>query len=126
MTLKRDAKFKEKLTFGFNYDMRNLVNCHLTTQESENFLSMGSFCPKYIRFELQKYRGVIFHDTEQWYKIWINFDLVVSKMTWVIVWNFIWSFKSLKYGTLIGSFRPKHIIFQLENFKEIMCHDTKR
>ena len=40
MTLKRDAKFKEKLTFGFNYDMRNLINCHLTTQESENFLSM--------------------------------------------------------------------------------------
>ena len=62
MTLKSDAKFKENLTCGFKYDMRNLVNFHPTTQKSENFISMGSFCRK---FELQKYRGVIFHDTEQ-------------------------------------------------------------
>ena len=26
MTLKSDAKFKEELTCGFKYDMRNLVN----------------------------------------------------------------------------------------------------
>ena len=37
MTLKSDAKFKEKLTCGFKYDMKDLV----------------SF-PKYIRFELKK------------------------------------------------------------------------
>ena len=54
MTLKSDAKFKEKLTCGFKYDMKDLVNF-----------------PKYIRFELKKYRGVVFHDTEQWYKNWI-------------------------------------------------------
>ena len=65
MTLKRDAKFKEKLTCGFKYDMRNLVNFHPTTQKSKNFTSMGYFGPKYMRFELEKYRGVIFHDTEQ-------------------------------------------------------------
>ena len=65
MTLKSDAKFKEKLTCGFKYDMRNLVNFHPTNQKSENVFSMGSFYPKYISFELQKYRGVIFHDTEQ-------------------------------------------------------------
>ena len=65
MTLKSDAKFKEKLTCDFKYDMRNLVKFHLTTQKSENFTSMGSFCPKHIRSELKKYGGVIFHDTEQ-------------------------------------------------------------
>ena len=65
MTLESDAKCKEKLTCGFKYDMRNLTNFHLTTQKSENFFSVGSFCPKYARFGLQKYRGVIFHDTEQ-------------------------------------------------------------
>ena len=65
MTLKSDAKFKEKLTCGFKYDKRNLVNFHQTTQKFKNLFSMGSFCPKYTRFELQKYRGVIFHDTEQ-------------------------------------------------------------
>ena len=65
MTMKSDAKFKEKLTCGFKYDMRNLVNFHPTTQKSKNFTPMGYFCPKYMRFELKKYRGVIFHDTEQ-------------------------------------------------------------
>ena len=65
MTLKSDAKFKEKLTCGFKYDLKNLVNFRPTTQKSENFSLMGSFCPKYVRFELKKYRGVIFHDTEQ-------------------------------------------------------------
>ena len=65
MTLNSEAKFKEKLTCGFKYDTRNLVNFHPTLQKSENFISMGSFCPKYIRFELKNYRGVIFHDNEQ-------------------------------------------------------------
>ena len=37
MTLKIDAKFKEKLTCGFKYGMKDLVNF-----------------PKYIRFELKK------------------------------------------------------------------------
>ena len=69
MTLNSNAKFKEKLTCGFKYDMRNLVNFHPTNQESENFFSLGSFCSKYTRFELQKYRGVIF---------------MVSKMAWGI------------------------------------------
>ena len=56
---------EEKLTCGFKYDMRNLVNVHPTTQKSENLTLMSSFCLKYIRFELKKYRRVVFHDTEQ-------------------------------------------------------------
>ena len=53
MTLKSDATFKEKLTCGFKYGMRNLVNFHPTTQKSQNFISMGYFCPKYMKFELK-------------------------------------------------------------------------
>ena len=53
MTLKSDVKYKERLTCGFKYDMRNLVNSYPTTQKSENFTSMSSFCPKYIKFELK-------------------------------------------------------------------------
>ena len=37
MTLKSDGKFKEKLTCGFKYDMKDLVNF-----------------PTYITFELKK------------------------------------------------------------------------
>ena len=68
MELKSDAKFKEKLTCGFKYDMGNLVNFHSTTQKSKSFTFMGYFCPKYMKcmkFELKKYRGVIFKNTEQ-------------------------------------------------------------
>ena len=46
MTLKSGAKSKEKLTCGFKYGLRNLVNFHPTTQKYENFTFMGSFCPR--------------------------------------------------------------------------------
>ena len=35
---------------------------------------MGSFWTKYIIFELKKYRGVMFGDTEYWCKIWRKTD----------------------------------------------------
>ena len=124
MTLKSDAKFKEKLICGFKYDMRNLVNFHPTTQKSENFTLMGYFCPKYMRFELKNYRGAIFHDIEQECKISISPGLAVLKMTWEIGWTFIRAPKSLKNWTLLNFLCPKHM-FQLENFTGIMCHDTE-
>ena len=36
MTLKGDAKFKEKLIFVLEKDIRNLVNFHTNSQNSEN------------------------------------------------------------------------------------------
>ena len=45
--------------------MRDSVNFYPTTYKSENFTLVGSFYPKYVMLELKKYRGVIFHDTEQ-------------------------------------------------------------
>ena len=88
-------------------NLRNLVNFHPNTQKSETFTSMGYFFRKHMRFELKKYSGVIFHDTEQWCKIWINFDLVVSKLAWGIEWSFIKALKNLKICILMGSFCPK-------------------
>ena len=54
MTLKSDAKFKQKLTCGFKYDKKDLINFHQTTQKSENFTLIGCFCPKYMRFGHKK------------------------------------------------------------------------
>ena len=65
MALQSDTKFKEKMTCSFKYDIRNFENFHSTTQKFQNFTSMGCFCPKYVNFELKKYGGVIFHETEQ-------------------------------------------------------------
>ena len=44
---------------------------------SKIFTLIGSFWAKYILFELKKYRGVIFHDMEEWYKIWRKTDLLL-------------------------------------------------
>ena len=66
MTLKSDAEFKEKLTCGFKYDMRNLVKFHPTTQKSKYFTLMDYFCPKYMRFELK--------DTEELFFMKLNSD----------------------------------------------------
>ena len=41
---------------------------------SKIFTLMRSFWVKYILFELKNYRGVIFHDTEEWCKIWRRTD----------------------------------------------------
>ena len=103
MTLESDAKFKEKLICSFKHDIRNLVNFHSIIEKSEN-----CFLFKVSMFEQKKYKGVMFHDTEQWCKIWINLDLVVSKLAWGIGWTFIKAHKSLKICTLMGSFCPKH------------------
>ena len=57
------------------------------------------------------------HDTEQWCKIWINLDFVVSKIAWGVGWTFIRALKSLKNCTLMGSFYLKHIMLQPEKFQ---------
>ena len=40
---------------------------------------IGSFSPKYIMFELKKYRVVTVHETEEWCKIWRKTDLRFRK-----------------------------------------------
>ena len=40
------------------------------SKDSKIYTSIGPFCAKYITFDLRKYKGVIFHDTEGSSKIW--------------------------------------------------------
>ena len=46
---------------------------------SKIYILMGCFWPKYLVFELKKYRGAIFHDTRVWCKIWRKTDLWFGK-----------------------------------------------
>ena len=46
---------------------------------SKIYTLMGCFWPKYIMFELKKYRGVMFDGTEDWCKIWRKTDLYFLK-----------------------------------------------
>ena len=69
MTMKNDTKIEEELTCHFKIDM-NFTKFDPSTRKVYFFFSVGSLWPKYILFELQKYREVIFHDTEELYKFW--------------------------------------------------------
>ena len=71
MAMKNDAKFEEELTCYFkiyNREFNKFWPKHL--KFSNIFTLMSSFWARYILFELKKYRGVIFHDTEEWCKVW--------------------------------------------------------
>ena len=94
-------------------------------KSSKIFLQWAIFVQSIWSLSLKKYARVIFHDTEKWCKIWIKPDLVVSKMAWEIGWTFIKALKNLKNCTLMGSYCPKDVMLQLENFRGIMCHDTE-
>ena len=76
MKLKRDTKFGEESTCGFKIGRRNLTKFDPSAQVSKIVILMGSFSAKYILFELKKYRGIIFHETEEGYKIWRGIDLL--------------------------------------------------
>ena len=56
MTLNKDPKFKEKLVFCLNDDMRNLMNFNLSSKKSEN---LAYFCQKYVLLELKRHRRVV-------------------------------------------------------------------
>ena len=54
----------------------------ILTQElasHKNLHLMASFWPKYVMFEPEKYREVIFHDTRVWCKIWRKAGLWFGK-----------------------------------------------
>ena len=46
---------------------------------SKIFKFIGFYCEKYLIFDFKKYKGVIFHDTEEWCKIWRITDLWFEK-----------------------------------------------
>ena len=85
---------------------------------------IGPFCKKYITFGLKKYRGVIFHDTEESCKVWKKIDL------WFGKWHEEFSkFSSehLKVSKLVLSWDP---LSKVENawastYRGVMCNDTE-
>ena len=97
MKLKRDAKFGKESTRRLKIGISNLTNFDPSTWKvSKPFILIGSFWANYILFELKKYRGIIFHETEEGYKIWRGIDL--SFQNWHKKFDKFWSehFKSLK------------------------------
>ena len=69
MALKSDAKLK-KIDFLFRKRQEFFEFWSEYSKVSKICSSIGFFCAKYINFNLNKYGVVIFHDTEEWCKIW--------------------------------------------------------
>ena len=63
MTMKNDAKLEEELICCFKIDMK----------------IMACLWPKCTIFDLKKYRGVMFGNTEYWCKIWRKTDFCFQK-----------------------------------------------
>ena len=74
MTMESDANFEEKQTFGFEKDMRNLLNFCQTIEEFQNWDFDEILFPKYKMYEIKIYEEVTCYDREEWSKIWRGTD----------------------------------------------------
>ena len=114
-------------TCCFKSDIRNLRNFDQSTHSevSKIFTLMGSFWAKHIFFELKKYSGVIFHQTEEGYKIWRGIDL--SFQNWHKEFDKFWPehSKVSKIFILMGSFWAKYILFELKKYRGVIFHDIE-
>ena len=95
---------------------QRLLSAWMKINQSIVMFEIRTTIKKYMRFEVKKYRQVIFHDTEQWCKIWTN----PEKFTELLLDHL----KSENF-TFMRSFCEKHIMFQQENFRGIVCHDAE-
>ena len=80
------------------------------------------FCTKCKTFGLKKYRGVVFDDTEDSWKMWGKMDL------WFGKWHDEFDKFSPEYSkvylisTLMGYFWSK---YNLNKLRRVMCNDTE-
>ena len=126
MKLKSDTKFGEESTSCFKIDKKfDKFWPELSKKVPKIFILMGSFWAKHILFELKKYREVIFHDTEEWCKIWRKIDLLLGN--WHMEFEKIWPehSKVSKIFILMSSFWTKYILFELKNYRRIIFHETE-
>ena len=92
---------------------------------SKTLILMCSFWEKYILFEPKKYSEVIFHETEEGYKIWRGIDS--SFQNWHKKFDKFWPERSKvrKVFTLMSSLWAKYILFELKKFRGVMFHETE-
>ena len=121
MTIMNDAKLEEEIDLLFqswHEEFDKLWAEHFKIPKI--FILMHSFWAKYILFVLKNYRGVIFQDTEEGYKIWRGTDL--SFKNWREDFDLFWTehSKVSKILTLMGSFWAKYILLELKNYRGVI------
>ena len=86
---------------------------------------MGWFWPKYIMFQLKKYRGVMFDSTQDWYKVWRKTGLCFQKLTWGTWQIFTRALESLQIGSLMTSFCLKLKMYELKIYRGVLLDGTE-
>ena len=81
---------------------------------------IGPFCAKYIIFDLKKYWGVIFHDTEESYEIWRKTSLRFRKGHEDFGKFSLEHSKISKICTLMTYLWPKHKMFELKTYSGVI------
>ena len=86
--------------------------------------STGSYCAKYLMFDLKKYRGVIFHGNEGWSKIGRKTDFLFQK------WQEFGEFwlkhsKVSQIYIFIGSYCAKYLMFDLKKYRGVIFHGNE-
>ena len=81
---------------------------------------IGSFCANYLTFDLKIYREVIFHDTEEWCKIWRKTDLWFGKWLKKFGWFSPEHLKVSKLGLWRDSYIQRRKYISLK-FTEELC-----
>ena len=121
MKLKRDITFGEESTCHFKIDIYGKFEkiWHKHSKVPKIFTLVNSFWAKYSLFELKKYRGVIFHETEEGYKSWRGIDL--SFQYWHKEFAKFWPEhpKISKILTLMGSFWAEYILLEVKSRNEL-------
>ena len=127
-------KLKRNINFMRNWLVISKLTCHEFDQfwpkhlkVSKIFPLMGSFWAKYILFELKKYRGVIFRETEEGYTIWggiaCHFKIDIYKEFYTF-WQE--QLEVSKIFTLMGFFWIKYRLFELKRYRGVIFMKLKR
>ena len=119
MKLKKDTKIWRGIDLSFqNWHKKFDKFRPKHSKVSKCFTLISFFWAKYILFRLKKYRGVIFHETEEGYKIWRGIDLLLQN--WHKKFDKFWPEhpKVSKFFTLMGFFWAKYILFKLKKSTE--------
>ena len=92
---------------------------------SKIFTLIVSFRAKYILFELKKFRGVIFHETEEGYKIWRGINLSFKNLHKEFVNFWPEHSKASKIFTLMSSLWAKCILFEPKKYRGVILLETE-
>ena len=125
MTLKSDAKFEEELTGALKNGTRNLANFYQKTQKSQNWDFDGVLLSKVENVWAWQWRK------NAWEWQWRMIQNL--KRNWLAALKLTRKFDKFwpkhsnvsKICTLMRSFSPKYIIFELKKYRRVMFDSTE-